>query len=268
MRIVAIFAVVLVLTAAKPRPPVTLVPTSAWKVDYSAKSCILTRQFASAGDAYAFELTFAPVEKRAWLRLGSAEAMRGRDDGDAAVEVDGSKLSQPTHFNIFPNVNGGTTLEFLFNQFQRDVGRAARTLRLTPAGHGDFRLDIADFPNAMQVMRRCTDDLHRSLGIDPAVLGTIAAEPKGWSMSFVKTPRGPFDLELVYWVTPDGRVDDCRVLAPSGKREFDERVCDELKQKGRFEPARSRTGAAVRAPVYEDIRMRIETRTSTSPLAL
>lgn len=269
MRVAAVVALLVTLTGAKAPPePVKLAPIAQWKVDYSAKSCILTRDFTSGRDAYQFELTLAPVEKRAWLRLGTGEMMRGHDSGNAAVEVDGSRLKEPTHFNIFPNVRNGTTREFLFNQFQRDIGRVTRSLRLTPAGHGDFQLDVPDFPDAMRVMASCMADLHRSLGIDPAALAAVAVEPQGWSMSFVKTPGGPFDIELVYWVAPDGRVDDCRVLAPSGKGDFDTRVCGELRQKGRFKPARNAAGDAIRAPVYEHVRMRVETRTSTSPLAL
>jgi len=268
MRGPLIVAVALVLGAAKPpAAPVALQPATAWKVDYSHNSCILTRQFAGAGQTYDFELTFAPVEKRAWLRIGSAEPIRRFDDGDAMVEVDGAKLSEPTHFNVFENAKHGTTREFLFLQFRRDVGAAARSLRLVPPRHGDLRLDLSDFPDAMRVMGSCMDDLHRSLGVDPAALQSVAVDPEGWSMAFVHSPDRQFDLQLLYWVTPQGTVDECKVVAPSGISEFDARVCDELKQKGRFKPAKTAAGAAVRAPVFEDLRMRRETRTTTEPLA-
>ena len=246
--------------------PVDMKPATPWKVDYSKASCILTRQFSGGGQSYDFELTFTPVEKRAWLRIGSADKVGKFDDGDAVVEVDGVKLAEPTHFNIFRNSKRGTTREFLFLQFRRDVGATAKSLRLVPARHGDFRFDMTDFPDAMRVMGSCMDDLHRSLGVDPAALQSVAADPEGWSMSFVHSPNREFDMQLLYWVTPDGTVDDCKVVAPSGIREFDDRVCGELKQKGRFKPAKTATGAAIRAPVFEDLRIRRETRTTTDPL--
>lgn len=267
MRFLACLALAVVLGAAKlSAAPTSLKPAAPWKVDYSANSCILSREFTTGPAAYEFTVTLAPVEQRAWLRIGSVEKTRRRDDGDALVEIDGVKLTEPTHFNLYPNAKGGTTREFLFEHFQRDVGRTAKTLRLAPARHGDFILDIADFPDAMKVMHTCMDDLHHSLGIDPAILGSIASQPEGWSFAFVRAPAGPFDMQLLYWVTVDDRVDECRVLAPSGKTDLDARVCDELKQKGRFTPAKDTAGRAMRAPVYEDIRMRVAEMVTTSPL--
>lgn len=268
MRISLIAFVALALGGAKPAPaPVQLQPASAWKVDYSAASCILTRQFAASGKTYDFELTFAPIEKRAWLRIGSSERTRRFDEGNAVVEVDGVKLAESTHYNIFENSKRGTTREFLFPQFGRDVGHAAKTLRLVPAGHGDLSFAIADFSDAMSVMAKCMDDLHRSLGIDPSVLSAIAVDPQGWALEKVKIPRREFDLTLLYWVTPTGIVENCRVLKPTGIQDFDARVCGDVERNARLQPARNAAGAPIRAPVYEDIPMRIDERVSTTPLA-
>jgi TonB family protein len=268
MRVPVSVAVALVLGAAKPPPvPVDLQPATAWKVDYSKTSCILTRQFTGAGQAYDFELTLAPIEKRAWLRIGSAEKVRKFDDGDAIVEVDGAKLAEPTHFNIFENAKHGTTREFLFLQFRRDVAPANRSLRLRPARHGDLMLQVPDFPGAMRAMDSCMDDLHRSLGVDPAVLQTIATNPEGWAFQFVRSPDREYEMQLLYWVTAEGKVDDCRILKPSGIADFDQRFCEELKRNGRFKPAKSVAGAPVRAPVFEDLVIRREERITTEPLA-
>ena len=199
MRLLALAAAGLMLGGAKPAPePVTLQPATAWKVDYSAKSCILTRQFTGAGQNYDFELTFAPIEKRAWLRIGSSDKVRKFDDGDSVVEVDGAKLAQPIHFNIFANAKGGTTREFLFLQFRRDAGAAARSLRLVPRRYGDLTLNMSDFQDAMRAMDSCMDDLHRSLGVDPALLRSIATDPEGWSFQFVRSPVREYSMELLY----------------------------------------------------------------------
>ena len=74
MRASLITAIAIMLGGAKPAPePINLQPVTNWKVDYSTSSCILTRHFAAAGQNYDFELTFTPIEKRAWLRIGSSE---------------------------------------------------------------------------------------------------------------------------------------------------------------------------------------------------
>ncbi|MFL6729728.1 MAG: hypothetical protein ACJ8E3_01685 [Sphingomicrobium sp.] len=266
MRVVASLALVALLAAAKSPEPINLKPAAAWKIDYHTNSCVLSRQFTSGSASYAVQLTVAPVDQRAWLRIGSAEKSRHTDDGDAIVEVDGAKLAEPTHFNFYPNARGGTTREFLFEDFERDVAGTARTLRLEPERHGNFLLDVSDLRAAMRTMHSCMDDLHRSLGIDPALLRTIVAEPQGTTFSFVKSAPLPFDMQLLYWVAPNGRVDDCRVLAPTSKAEADTAVCDELKRKGRFKPAKNAAGIAIRAPVYEDVRMRVAELVTTAPM--
>ena len=264
MRVVASLALVALLGAAKSPAPINLKPASAWKVDYHTNNCVLSRQFTSGNASYDVQLAVAPVDEHAWLRIGSAEKSRHTADGDATVEVDGAPLAEPTHFNFYPNAKGGTTREFLFEDFERDVARTARTLRLEPERHGNFLLDVRDFPDAVRTMHSCMDDLHRSLGIDPALLRTIAAEPQGTTFSFVKSAPLPFDMQLLYWVAPNGRVDDCRVLAPAGKA--DTAVCDELRRKGRFKPAKNAAGIAIRAPVYEDVRMRVAEVMTTAPM--
>jgi len=267
MRIALMAAIAILLGGAKPAPqPISLEPVANWKVDYSTSSCVLTRQFVAGDQRYDFELTFTPIEKRARLRLGSPEKPGRFDSGDAAVEVDGVKLAEPTHFNVFASAKGGTTREFLFLQFGRDVGHTDRSLRLRPTRYGDFILDVPDFPGAMRAMGSCMDDLYHTLGIDPAVLRSIAVNPEGRSMQFVRSPGREFDMQLLYWVTTDGKVDECKVLKPSGIDEFDQRFCEELKASGRFKPAKSTAGLPMRAPVFEDVSMRTKVQTSTSPL--
>ena len=116
-------------------------------------------------------------------------------------------------------------------------------------------------------MDSCMDDLHRSLGVDPALLRSIATDPEGWSFQFVRSPVREYSMELLYWVTADGRVDECRILKPSGISDFDQRFCEELKRNGRFKPAKSTAGSPMRAPVFEDLTIRCETRITTEPLA-
>ena len=265
MHALTILAIALGVSGAKPAEPIKLNPAAPWKVDYSSSTCVLTRQFTDGLSPYDFQLTLAPIEKRAWMRIGSAEKSRQMDDGNASVEVDGTKLPNPTHFNIFPNSKGGTTREFLFEDFQRDVGHAAKTLRVIPARHGDFALDLADFPDAMRVMSTCMDDLYHALGVDLAVVASVATPPRGWPLEKVDLPRGGFNLTLFYWATAAGNVENCQVIKPTGNQKFDARVCQDIEKKARLIPARDSKGTAIRAPVYEDASLRIEERISTSP---
>lgn len=243
-------------------------PVGPWKVDYGESSCMLSRNFSTGDQSFLLAVTFEPVVHLSWLRVGSTEQVKARDDGKATVKADGAELKEPIHFNIFPSQSNGAVREFMFTEFHREVGGAKRTVQLRLGKYGDLTFHLDDFPQAMGAADTCLAGLHRSLGIDPSILSKIAAEPEGTALSFVKYPRGEggFDIKLLYWVTPEGRVEECRVLTPSGHRDFDASVCNQLQAKGKFKPARDRVGTAIRAPVYEDIRLRTATIYSSTPL--
>lgn len=192
------------------------------------------------------------------MRIGSTETIARRDDGDARVEVDGKELDHKVHYNVFPNQSGRMIREFMFNDFQREVGSTRDALRLDVGRHGDLKLDVSGFQKALEASLNCLTDLHKSLKIDQAVLDAIVVKPEGMALRFVNYPKdgSGFDLALLYWVTPDGKIDECKVLVPSGYEKFDQTVCQQLKAKARFKPARNAAGEAIRAPVYDYIRLR------------
>ena len=257
-RIVA-FALGLALASpAIAAPPlIDLQPSGPWKVEYGESACLLNRPYSADGKAYRLELTFEPVQSDVWLRIYDPTRSRSRDDGEAVVEVDGTQVSDKVHFNVIPK-GAGTTREFWLREFNK-VQPMKSSLRLLPRRHSELRLTTTDFPKAMQAVASCVDDLHRSLGIDPAAIKAIVTQPEGdpslSQIDFPKTPSG-FDITLLYWITTDGRVQKCRVLKPSGLSNFDKSVCQQLEKKARFKPARDAGGKAVPAPIYEDIRLR------------
>jgi TonB family protein len=238
-------------------PPINLQPSGSWKVEYGDSACLLNRSYSADGKAYRLELTFEPVQSDVWLRIYDPEQSRSRDDGDAIVEVDGAQIGDKVHFNVIPKA-GGTTREFWLREFNK-VRPMKSSLRLLPRRHSELRLTTTDFPKAMQAIIGCVDDLHRSLGIDPASIKAIVTKPDGGpslaQVDFPKTPSG-FDITLLYWITTEGKVEKCRVLKPSGISNFDKSVCPQLERKARFKPARDAAGKAVPAPIYEDIRLR------------
>lgn len=238
--------------------PELLQATAPWKIDYADASCVLTRPFSSPGQTHSFSLTFEPLEPQVWLRLANSEKPSRRDDGDAAIDVDGVPLGKPIHFNFIADKNGQVVREFWFRDFRNDLARAQKSIRFRMPRHGDVTVDIADFPKAMQAANECLADLYQSLGIDPALLKTIAIQPNGDIWRYLKLPefKDEFNLVLLYWIDPQGRIDDCRLITPSGHKAFDESVCAILKEKAKFTSARNADGATIRAPVYENATIR------------
>lgn len=247
-------------------PSLSLTPAGAWKVDYGASTCTLSRQFTGGGQTYVLQLTQQPVIARAWLRLASPEKVKQRDDGDARLTIDGAELPQDVHFNVFANTAGGTTREFLLTDIRSQIGGARQSLRLEPAKYGTFDLDLKTFDKAMHALDTCMADLHRSLGVDPALLQSIAVAPKGEIFAGLPSIGQPYDLSLLYWVNSAGRIDECKVVRSSGIAELDDKACAVIQAKAKFEPARNAAGAAVRAPLFEEVNMRVSTVISDRPL--
>ena len=101
------------------------------------------------------------------------------------------------------------------------------------------------------------DDLGKELGISPATITAVAVPPSGYVDEFVRTPRlepgKSFEFVTLYWVSSDGRVDDCRLLKTSGLKAFDKTFCATLAAKGRFKPALDSAGKPIRAPRFENV---------------
>ena len=247
---------------AVPTTPTTdLKAAGPWKVDYSEAACLLSRPFtAPDGSAYQAEFTFEPLQVETWLRLRSSEKPPRRDDGKTTVEVDGNQIANDVHFNIFGSPGGaGTTREFWLRDI-RKLGSMKQSLRLATQKRGDFRLAADGFHAAARAIDTCMNDLHSSLGIDPAIIKTIAVPPEGSSFGFMDYPIGSsgFQMTLLYWITADGKVENCRILKPSGQAAFDKVACARLEKKGHFTPAKDASGKPIRAPKYEDLNLRRE----------
>ena len=241
-------------------PPTDLRAAGPWQVDFADAACLLSRPFAASdGSVYQVELTFEPTQVDAWLRVRSPEKTSRRSDGETIVEMDGTRIADDVHYNIYSNPAGGTTREYWLLD-ARTIGATKQSLRLLTRKHGDLRLAMDGYQAAARVVDRCMDDLHRSLGIDPAILKSIVVEPEGDSplrLTELPTRGSGFRIVLLYWVTETGKIENCRVLKPSGFRRFDENVCARFQARGRFKPARNAAGDPIRAPVYDDINIRI-----------
>lgn len=247
-------AMIAPVQAAAPTTQLDLTPAGKWRIDYADDGCVLSRDFTSGGQPHKVALTFEPVTPNVWMTLHSPDRFGHRDDGDARVEIDGVVMKTPVHFNVFKDTPAGSIREYWLKEFNSNVARTRRSLRLDTGRYGDIRLDFVGFAEAMKSVETCVDDLHRSLGIDPAVLKGIAVRPVAFGGSVITLPefQNEFKYQMLFWVTPSGRVDECHLLAPTGKANFDKNACEELKKNGRFKPAKNAAGEPIRAPVYEN----------------
>ena len=254
----ALLAVALSSPACAAPEQIDLVPSGKWRVDYAENGCVLSRSFTGAGKEYKLGLTFEPVSADVWMRLRGPDSVSHFDSGEIKTEIDGAPQKTLVHFNLFKDKSGGATREYWLRDFRNNVAGTQRTIRLQTGKYGDIRIGFDGFAEAMKSIETCVDDLHRSLGIDPALLKTIASEPDQTSMGALTLPDigDEFVYQMLYWVTASGRVDECHLLAPTRDAAFNKNACDEMKMNARFKPARDTAGKPVRAPVYENAHVR------------
>jgi hypothetical protein len=162
------------------------------------------------------------------------------------------------HFNFFKSPVRLAVREYLLDYRQHGLGKVKDRLRLQTRKRGDFELRLPKFQLAMRALATCKLDLHRSLGIDDAVLKSMAVKPQGFASTVLDLPAfdDALNFTVLYWVTVEGRVEQCRLLVPSGIKSFDKTICPRIEQKARLTPAKNAQGVPIRAPVYESPKVR------------
>jgi hypothetical protein len=254
------FVVLLSIAAIGPAPlaqPTNLTPTGPWIVKYSDLSCQLFMPMVSAGDPYALALTVEPLEPGILLTIVHAEPGSRNDAGEATLYIDEAAEPATAHFNLYSSGNGALRV-FRLDYGQHGLGKVGERLRLKTGSRGDFDLRLPRFQSALKELAKCKRDLHRSLGIDDAVVKSMAVKPQGFPLSYVDMPAFSTKLRfsLLFWVKEDGRVEQCRLVVPSGVKSFDEKICPKLEKYGRMTPGKDAAGRPMRAPVYENYNIR------------
>ena len=261
-RLFALFGIALLSIAAastKSSPTKQLTPVGAWTIDYANLSCNLHRRMSSAGDPYELSLTTEPLDSPITLTIKHAEKVDRRDSGNATVHVEGAAQQSTAHFNFYKSPDRLAVREYLLNFRQHGLDKARDRLRFQTQKRGDFELQLPQFQSALKALATCKNDLHRSLGIDAATLKAIKVQPQGSIAEFIDSPPvgdDGYHINLLYWVRKDGKVEQCRRLAPTGSKSLDAKICPTLESKALFIPAKDAAGRVIRAPIYENVHIR------------
>ncbi|WP_300974980.1 energy transducer TonB [Sphingomonas sp. LHG3406-1] len=245
-------------TEAAPRQPLRLDPSGKWEVEFADWQCVLRRAYTgSDGRAYAFQLPVEPLSNLAYLRLLSDERTQRRHDGTARVLADAAPMAVPSDFSFFPD-GKQRVRQFTLDLGKQPFAKAANELTFSTAQQGDTVVGVPGLATAWRSMEACMGDLYKGFGIDLAMLKGMARRPEGMALEAAGYPRfeEAFEFVTIYWVDAAGRVDDCRLLKPSGTKDFDANFCERLKAKARFRPAVDRNGQPMRAPQYENVVLR------------
>lgn len=179
--------------------------------------------------------------------------------------LDGRLQPDTVHFNAFSTTDYRVH-EFMLNLNKQNLGNVQSTFRFELGRNRSITIAADQFPQAWEALSACMDSLYEDLGVDQTLAAQVATKPEGFSLQFLDAPRpkshSGFELVALFWVAEDGRVDECRLLKPTGDDGFDARFCNDLKRKGKFKPARDASGKPMRAPVFE--RGQIRTTVTTT----
>lgn len=254
--------------AAPPIPPTArtiATPAGKWTVEYGDWNCVLSRDLVSAGKPAALLLTVEPLTSVAWMKIGLTGHGNESDGDDTVMFVDGQRVPGTIHYNAFPS-GKYRVLEFKLDTKQQDLGAIHDRIRFWAGNAGDVEAQLDGFQSAWTALNQCLADFNKDLGITSADLAAVAKPPEGEALAFVDLPKDPdkIDLALFFWVTTEGKVENCRLMKPSGIKEFDDSVCKDLEAKGHFKPAQNASGTPVRAPHFEHDVIRKETMTTAT----
>lgn len=287
----ALTAAIAMLVAAPParsaQPTEPLQPSSRWRVDYADSECRLMREFGTGENA----ITLRIVRRDASDTFDSIIAGPGIPNLPRQVDVTvtlqpqgaeqrlkGYSFALPKATSRYISWNDASTE--LLEQFQPD-----QTVRFAADERFAVRLQLTEARVALTALEACYTDLLTGWGVDPTTVIGVAKSPRaigGGSTTVTAmragAPRSNGPTSWVSWtdyptealrqeiggtvvmaltVGTNGRINACRVISSSKSSLLDQRTCELLTLRARYEPGRDASGKAVPATTILRVRWNI-----------
>ena len=248
-------------------PPVPLKPSGPWIVDYADSMCVLQRQFGSGEDTVYLGFRpglFSEHMRMVLMRKGTDRSTRR---GMTQLFFDGGPpLKAPFTEGWVEKQHARVMLIDLKVSDLAPLNHA-KQLRVQ-AGKADIILAPERVDAAMKALDPCQKDLLISWGMNKVTIDAIAtfAEPKDGVVGFFSTNDYPVaairkneqgTAGVRYWVSIEGKVRECTVVESSGSAILDAQTCAIIMKRGKFLPARTKSGEAVESIGFSRIRWEI-----------
>lgn len=237
-----------------------LKPAMPWAIDYADDSCRVFRKFGTGAEQV--ELVFITLPRSSGATLiviTSPEKGPGpRHTTFGTVRVGlrpGGKVIN-TQFASAPMGDGQRRLlHFRLDAEQLEQVIAANGISID-GGELHVALEAGRTAAAFKALEPCHEDLVKSWDIDPEILRNAVhrAAPTGKPQQWVTQDDYP-EIQLrrrVRGVTTfrvtvgtNGRVSECAIVVSSKSKPLDDRVCELMRLRARFTPARDARRAAV-----------------------
>jgi len=245
--------------AAQDAPAIPLQPSGKWTVTYAESLCVIGRDFGEGDQLTTVALRpgvlnttmSVVVAQSAKAGRPSSTVLKGAIEGDSGGPgIDlyfTSRLDDVTKRLISISADtSGDVMAML----------AASKTATIKIGQRQFAIAVTVTPAVSSAFKACQNDLISRWGIDPAKLALVATQPVPNTSpgAWVRTSDYPKEalrqnksgaVTIVYRVTPEGRVADCKPVWTSNVASIDEMTCRKFEERGRYAPGRDSSGQPI-----------------------
>ena len=252
----------LAVQSAAQSSPAPLEPTGPWTVEVSEGVCLVGRTFGPNQQQPTIGFRKAPNADDFEVGLWINEPSKKGSYGTAQLMLDQLPPIEAKYSKGPVSIPGMHLIRISTEQPELGALATSKMMGITA---GDFHaaFSLRSVNRALDALAACERDLLISWGMDPAVLATIASPPRGNLASFFSTGDYPTDAIVMrkqgtagvrFWVTTDGKIQDCKIVASAGHPLLDSKTCQVLTKRASLEPARTKDGTAVASITFARIR--------------
>ncbi len=287
--IAAAFALSAPLYAAK--PVLELLPSSKWAVNYDTDRCILGRGFGAdeqkinlifetfaPGPEFRFSLAGKPVKFNdqggdAILQFGSAEKeykysfQSGTLGENNPAAFFGSMQIAPLSEDQIQQRKSNP--QFRLDPISTEREAAAKTISINGPFRQNLVLKTGGLAKPLSALRKCSDDLAASWGIDVAKHVNLQryATPKKSPGTWIVSSDYPKELlnqgarsivQFRLMVDSTGNPTSCHIQKSNRLKDFDDTVCRNLMKRARFDSALAEDGTPIASYYVNTVFFEIE----------
>ena len=230
-------------------------PMGKWSIDYGESACTLSRTFGDPALPMTLGIISMPISKYARVVLVTPDRLKAAPYADGTIGFDGLPTPLKARFEVAPDAKVGSMMVGHVEGALLGGIEKSTVLTFRPQG-ATVALRIGPSSRAMAALRLCIADLLARWGMDKAAQAQVVTPPDGSVVSVFRAEDYPDDAlranqqgEVImrYWVEPNGRISDCRIVKSSGSPSLDAATCAIITARARLAPARDAKGSPVRS---------------------
>lgn len=237
-------------TAVSEPPPIELLPSGKWQVEYAKSSCIISRAFGEGAQKMLFGLKPAPYSDVVSV-LVIQPSPKGRGvRGTADVKLSSGFVPQTADFTSV-TASGMRVTTINLSRATLDALAKGDSIDIKAGDLVRVSLKPTAFDKALKAFGECEADLLESWGFSRAAQAAIVERPKGTLIGLFQPDDYP--TSAIEWgasgtvgfrlrIEPHGDISECTVIESSGSSTLDRATCAIAKKRAHFSPAIGKDG--------------------------